>query len=556
LLFGAKAAGLRTLRYVRERSRPLAKGIPVELERSGLVPVASSVTRLWSEATGGEARLEAGKVENLRIAARAVHGRRFEPGQVFGFWRHVGRPSRRAGFVLGREVREGCLVPAVGGGLCQLSNALYDAALAAGFEIVERHAHSVVVPGSLAEQGRDATVFWNYVDLRFTAPTAFAISARLTSDTLDVRLWAPAPRLARGPATSMRPMARGSCASCERTRCPSYAPNLARGQRTAFLLDRHLPELDAWVRTERRERDVLHVPIDGARWNRMRYAWSTDGFATVHQAFGPTLWRALASRRLAAQGAARQRALLAHDERLARAMASALDPEDRHLVVSQTLLPFLWSEGVLGGRTFDVLATRFPLAELHARLDAAAVQYPESPTLADFRAPQSLVRAESEALAAASRVITPHAAIADAFGGRAVHLAWSVPRHRPARRGDRVVLLGPVAGRAGVHALREALRGADVVLRVSGRDLEGGFPWGDVRVERVEGDPLDGAAVVVSPAVVEHEPRGLLAAVGRGVPVLASEACGLRGVAGVETVSTEPGSLRRAIRRAVECAKA
>ncbi len=90
--------------------------------------------------------------------------------EVFSFWRHVGRPTRGRGFADGRELREGCIVPSVGGGFCQLSNALYAAALDAGCEIVERHAHSRRVPGSMAEAGRDATVFWNYVDLRFRPP--------------------------------------------------------------------------------------------------------------------------------------------------------------------------------------------------------------------------------------------------------------------------------------------------------------------------------------------------------------------------------------------------
>ena len=93
---------------------------------------------------------------------------------VFSFWKQVGRTNRLKGYVAGRELREGCLIPSIGGGLCQLSNALYDAALQAGFEIVERHAHSQVIPGSLAEAGANATVFWNYVDLRFRSHHAFA----------------------------------------------------------------------------------------------------------------------------------------------------------------------------------------------------------------------------------------------------------------------------------------------------------------------------------------------------------------------------------------------
>ena len=41
---------------------------------------------------------------------------------------NLGRITARKGFVLGREIREGCVVPTVGGGICQLSNALATAA--------------------------------------------------------------------------------------------------------------------------------------------------------------------------------------------------------------------------------------------------------------------------------------------------------------------------------------------------------------------------------------------------------------------------------------------
>jgi len=60
--------------------------------------------------------------------------------------------------VPGRQLREGCLFPAIGGGLCQLSNALYDVSLQAECEIVERHPHSRIVPGSAAARDRDAAI--------------------------------------------------------------------------------------------------------------------------------------------------------------------------------------------------------------------------------------------------------------------------------------------------------------------------------------------------------------------------------------------------------------
>ncbi|MDV6235072.1 VanW family protein [Leptospira ellisii] len=71
------------------------------------------------------------------------------------------------GFVLGRGIREGCIIPSIAGGICKISNALYDVAVRSGFEVLERHRHSFVIPGSLAEQNGDTTVKWNSIYLRF-----------------------------------------------------------------------------------------------------------------------------------------------------------------------------------------------------------------------------------------------------------------------------------------------------------------------------------------------------------------------------------------------------
>jgi hypothetical protein len=141
----------------------------------------------------------AGKVENLRRAARRLHGLVVPAGATFSFWRQVGNPSFGRGYVLGREIREGCVVPTVAGGLCQLCNALYDAALRAGFTIMERHRHTQVIKGSLAEQDRDATVKWNYLDLRFRAAIAFRLDVKLTADQLIVSLLGETPAHAGPP---------------------------------------------------------------------------------------------------------------------------------------------------------------------------------------------------------------------------------------------------------------------------------------------------------------------------------------------------------------------
>ena len=176
-----------------------------------------------------EYALTAGKIQNLRIALAGLDGIVVPAGETFSFWKQVGRATRRRGFVAGRELREGCLVANIGGGLCQLSNALYEAALAAGFEIVERHAHSRRVPGSRAALQRDATVFWNYIDLRFRAASAFRVEARLTSHHLEVVFRAEPATAARAMVeeADRRRAAANDCTTCGETRCHRNTPETA-----------------------------------------------------------------------------------------------------------------------------------------------------------------------------------------------------------------------------------------------------------------------------------------------------------------------------------------
>jgi vancomycin resistance protein YoaR len=144
--------------------------------------------RLYTLTDPRERLLEMGKVQNLRIAAAAIDGIVIAPGETFSFWRAAGRATRARGYVVGRELRQGCMIPTIGGGLCQLTNALSRVAHQAGMEIVERHSHSVHPEGFFIDGATDATVFWNYVDFRFRSPLAVRIGATLGETMLAVRL--------------------------------------------------------------------------------------------------------------------------------------------------------------------------------------------------------------------------------------------------------------------------------------------------------------------------------------------------------------------------------
>jgi hypothetical protein len=542
-LFEAKAAVFRARRSLLELGRaPKRLARAADRAPFGLA-VARSVTPLWADPNLSEQAMQLGKVQNLRRAAAALDGLVLAPGQVFSFWRQVGRATKGRGFVPGRMLREGCIMPAVGGGLCQLSNALYDVALSAGCRIVERHAHSLRVPGSAAAEGRDATVAWNYVDLRFSSAHELLLAASLSQRDLTVSLLKRgAPRsaevaVATAPTTFARAAEVESCDACDETDCAFHEPGGATlvAGKAAFVVDEFWPELAAFVAQERRPDDV----ICAASLRR----WSGAGFSAAFEARWPGAMRSLGWRLTPPQGAARRRADAASTAAIARALGRRLAPGVTEVTVAQSLLPQLWCEGALGGRRLRVLMTRLPIGALQARLDGFAAAHPERPTLSDYRAEPWLAEAEAEALAAADEIITPHAEIAALFGERARLLDWRRPQPpaRPPRRGDVFAFPGPTVARKGAFEVREAARRLGVKLRPTGAELEGPAFWSGVELDPAVpgGNWLDGVRAVVHPALAEATPRRLLEALAAGVPVIATAACGLAPQPGLTLVSMD-----------------
>jgi len=109
------------------------------------------------------------KIINLRIAVQKLDGVILSPGETFSFWRLVGKPTRRKGYVDGMQLSNGKIKPGVGGGLCQLSNLIYWMTLHTPLSVTERHRHSYdVFPDSDRTQpfGSGATCVYNYIDLQ------------------------------------------------------------------------------------------------------------------------------------------------------------------------------------------------------------------------------------------------------------------------------------------------------------------------------------------------------------------------------------------------------
>jgi hypothetical protein len=189
--------------------------------------LAESASPLRTVRDPRERMLLLGKIENLRLACRQIHHCVLDRGGIFSFWRQVGPPWRMRGFMTGREVREGCVIPTIGGGLCQLSGSLLELAMTLDFELVERHRHTLLPVDVPQDPRRDATLFWNYVDLRFRSPVPVLFESYLTEDSLIVRvrgkvLRSPVAELTTRDSIHQQPLqdvAAESCFTCNQTDC-------------------------------------------------------------------------------------------------------------------------------------------------------------------------------------------------------------------------------------------------------------------------------------------------------------------------------------------------
>lgn len=102
---------------------------------------------------------------NLEIALDYLNGAIVMPGQVFSYYGRVGEINYAKGYKDAATFKGGTVVYEVGGGVCQTSSTLYNVALMANMEIVERHQHGL--PVGYVPPSRDATIYGNILDFKF-----------------------------------------------------------------------------------------------------------------------------------------------------------------------------------------------------------------------------------------------------------------------------------------------------------------------------------------------------------------------------------------------------
>jgi vancomycin resistance protein VanW len=128
------------------------------------------------------------QVHNLILATKRISGTVLLPGQTFSFVKTVGPWTADMGYEKAPVSYDGELIRSWGGGVCQTSTTLYNAALIAGLQIIERHKHHW--PARYAPLGRDAAVAYSDIDLKFrnNLPAPVRIVGDVKGDRVSFRL--------------------------------------------------------------------------------------------------------------------------------------------------------------------------------------------------------------------------------------------------------------------------------------------------------------------------------------------------------------------------------
>lgn len=106
------------------------------------------------------------RITNIKITCSRISDTVVKANEEFSFCEVVGQPSSADGYKEAHAFVDGELVNAIGGGNCQVSTTVYNAAKKIdGVKITERHEHGKEV--GYIEMGKDATVAYDYLDLKF-----------------------------------------------------------------------------------------------------------------------------------------------------------------------------------------------------------------------------------------------------------------------------------------------------------------------------------------------------------------------------------------------------
>jgi vancomycin resistance protein YoaR len=206
---------LRTAELVAEPTH--AKVSAKDAEAMHITGIIAGYTTYY----GGDAN----RVHNVQLVAHLVDRHLIAPGETFSFNQTTGERTADKGFREAPVIINGELKTGLGGGVCQVSTTVFNAAYEAGLPITARTNHALYI--SHYPQGRDATVNYPDIDLRFINDTGHWLLLRtwVGSSSLTVALYGTP--IHRRVVSDVAPLvSRGTIPTK-----PEYDPSLLAGER-------------------------------------------------------------------------------------------------------------------------------------------------------------------------------------------------------------------------------------------------------------------------------------------------------------------------------------
>ena len=209
------------------------------------------------------------RIHNVQLVARLIDGKLIAPGATFSFNQATGARTADKGFREAPVIINGEVTSGLGGGVCQVSTTVFNAAYEAGLKITERTNHALYI--SHYPQGRDATVNYPDVDLKFVNDTAHWLLLRtyVGSYSLDVELYG-AP-LNRRVESETRPLVTTGPAPLDKVPDPTLlvgqtsvedsgvAPQSTSVERKVYTAGGALLYDNTWYSSYRGEPRIVHV---------------------------------------------------------------------------------------------------------------------------------------------------------------------------------------------------------------------------------------------------------------------------------------------------------
>ena len=210
----------------------------------------------------------ADRITNLQLGVRALDGTLVAPGGTFSLNDAIGERTLERGFrsapvIIGNEYAE-----EVGGGTSQVATTVFNAAWEAGLRITERHPHSLYI--SRYQLGRDATVYWPSLDLKFVNDTKTWVLVKgfAESDGISVAVYGGETRRIESSATPLVVTGKAPVERVEDAKLPKgktvveeegSAPTRTSATRKIYSADGELIRSETWTTSYEGETRVVRV---------------------------------------------------------------------------------------------------------------------------------------------------------------------------------------------------------------------------------------------------------------------------------------------------------